>query len=356
MPKKKDASKKHELVRLPYRFKFEKEFKRSCQEWLEMIETMCNEILGNYTKKEDQLMTAAFGTWPKRRLNRVMDALDFKYPDYERFDKDAEGLKRKRIVSILNRQATRLVKEDEKIAKKTKSAPELKAAVSKKRKPERKPEVPEPKVAKAREETPTPSAAEVAEILKVMTESLPIQLLSPLRPELTKLLQKKDQPSAIKEKTGGQKRRRIVNVMHAIERTPPPASASRMMSIASTEAETTAEAETAAEAATTAETANLMGTMSGINKLISDMDVEEAVATAEEIAVAVPGKDKEVADTSSKGKGFDLRHLGVKNCLRQRKRSWKNMQNLVGTSWDPSSLVELMRKSWGVSTTELGQK
>jgi hypothetical protein len=41
-------------------------------------------------------------------LNRVMDMLDFEYPDYERFDKGAEGLKRKRIVSILNRQAARL--------------------------------------------------------------------------------------------------------------------------------------------------------------------------------------------------------------------------------------------------------
>ena len=139
----------------------------------------------------------------------MMDALNFEYPDYERFDKGAEGLKRKRIVSILNIQAARLVKEDEKISKKAKSAPKPKATVSKKRKPE----VAEPKVAEAREETPTPSAAEVAEILKVMTESLPIQLLSPLRPELTKLLQKKDQPSAIKEKTGGQKRRRIVNVI-----------------------------------------------------------------------------------------------------------------------------------------------
>jgi hypothetical protein len=138
----------------------------------------------------------------------VMDALDFEYPDYERLDKGAEGLKRKRIVSILNRQAVRLVKEDEKVSKKTKYVPEPKAVVSKKRKPE----VPEPKVAEVREETPTTSAAEVAEILKVMTESLPIQLLSPLRSELTKLLQKKDQPSAIKEKTGGQKRRMIVNL------------------------------------------------------------------------------------------------------------------------------------------------
>jgi hypothetical protein len=53
MAKKKDGGKKHELVRLPYHFKFEKEFKKPYQEWLEMIETMCNEILGNYTKKED---------------------------------------------------------------------------------------------------------------------------------------------------------------------------------------------------------------------------------------------------------------------------------------------------------------
>jgi hypothetical protein len=65
MPKLKGKKKTLELVRLPYRFKFEKQFKEPCQLWLEMIETMCNEILGNYTKKEDQLMTAAFGTRPK---------------------------------------------------------------------------------------------------------------------------------------------------------------------------------------------------------------------------------------------------------------------------------------------------
>jgi hypothetical protein len=52
----------------------------------------------------------------------------------KRFDKGVEGLKRKRIVSILNRQVARLVKEDEHILKKAKSAPEPKAAISKKRK------------------------------------------------------------------------------------------------------------------------------------------------------------------------------------------------------------------------------
>jgi hypothetical protein len=51
MPKLKGTRKKNELVRLPYHFKFQKQFKEPCQEWLEMIETMCNKILGNYTQK-----------------------------------------------------------------------------------------------------------------------------------------------------------------------------------------------------------------------------------------------------------------------------------------------------------------
>jgi hypothetical protein len=144
-------------------------------------------------------MTAAFGTRPKRRLNRVMDALKFEYPNYERLSKGAEGVKRKRIVSVLNRQATRMVKEDEKILKKRKSTPEPKVAALKKRKAE----TLEPKVTEVEEETPsTPPASEVAEILKVMTESLPIKLLSPLGPKLAKLLQKMDEPSATKKWMG----------------------------------------------------------------------------------------------------------------------------------------------------------
>jgi hypothetical protein len=220
-----------------------------------MIETMCNEILGNYTKKEDQLMTAAFSTRPKRRLNRVMDALKFEYPDYEWLSRSAEGVKRKRIVSVLNRQVARMVKEDEKILKKRKSTPEPKVAASKKRKAE----IPEPKVTEVEEETPsTPPTAEVAEILKVMTESLPIKLLSPLGPELTKILQKKDEPSATKM-VDGQKKRRIVTAMQAIEQTPPSTSASKITPLASAEA--TAEVNASTEAAAVAEATNLESTL-----------------------------------------------------------------------------------------------
>jgi hypothetical protein len=304
MPKRKEAGKKHELVRLAYRFKFEKQFKKPYKEWLDTIKTMCNEILGNYTKKEDQLMTTAFGTRPKQRLNRVMNALKFEYADYERLDKGAEGVKRKRIVSILSRQAARMVKEDEKASKKRKSTPEPKAAISKKRKAK----TPEPKTTEVTEETPSTSpAAEIAEILKVMTESLPIKLLSPLGLELTKLLQKKGEPSTTKEKVDGHKKRRIVNVMQAIERTPLLASASKIAPIASTEA--IAEADTSTEDAAAAEAANLESTLSGIDKILLDMAAEETAAVVEKVMATMPDKGKKIADAASEESDFDLRNL-----------------------------------------------
>jgi hypothetical protein len=87
-----------------------------------------------------------------------MDALKFEYPDYERLDKGAEGVKRKRVVSILSRQAARMVREDEKASKKRKTTPEPKVAAAKKRKAER----PKPKITEAAEDTPlTPPVAEI---------------------------------------------------------------------------------------------------------------------------------------------------------------------------------------------------
>jgi hypothetical protein len=151
-----------------------------------------------------------------------------------------------------------MVKEDEKILKKVKSCPEPKVVTLKKRKTA----TLEPKMAEIEEEAPsTPSAAKVEEILKVMTESLPIKLLSPLGPHLTKLLQKKDDPSATK-KVVGPKKRRIVTVMQAIEETPPPASASKMTP--------NAEADTSAKAAA-AEATNLESTLSAIDKMLLDI-------------------------------------------------------------------------------------
>ena len=112
-----------------------------------------------------------------------MNALKFEYPDYERLRKGAEGPKQKRVVCVMQTQAARMIKEDENLAKKKKSSPEPKVAVSKKRKATS----PKPKADLEEEIPSTPSATDAEEILKVMTESLPNKL-SPLGPKLMKLL------------------------------------------------------------------------------------------------------------------------------------------------------------------------
>jgi hypothetical protein len=236
MPKLKGEKKEGELVRLPYYYKFKKYFKTPCQEWLDTIEIMCNEILGNYSKKEDQLMTAAFGTRPKRRLNRVLDALGFEYPDYEQLNKVAEGWKRKRVAEALN--------EDEKEPPKNKNILKKRKVSSSKRK------------VSDEEETPAScSATDVEEILKVMTESLPVKL-SPLGPQLTKFFQKEKEPEKTK-KTTKTKRQRIIAVTEVIDKTPPRASAQKIPAADEVTNIEVAPSETAATEATSTEDLNL---------------------------------------------------------------------------------------------------
>jgi hypothetical protein len=197
-------------------------------------------------------MTAAFGTRPKRRLNRVMHALNFEYPDYERLDRGAEGQKRKRVASVLNKEAAKLVKDDEEKLKKRKLRPEPKTDASKKRKTA----ASKQKTTDIEEETAaTPSTTDVEEILKVMTESLPIKL-SPLGPHLTKLFQKEKEPS-ITKKAARPKKRRIVTVTEVIEGTPPTASASKAPAIESATATKAAPTEARAAEAATAEDEHL---------------------------------------------------------------------------------------------------
>jgi hypothetical protein len=66
----------------------------------------------------------------------------------------------------------------------------------------------------------------VEEILKVMTESLPLKL-SPLGPQLMKHLQKKKESAAIKKPA--EKRRRIITVIDAIEEMSPSAPTSKTL-------------------------------------------------------------------------------------------------------------------------------
>jgi hypothetical protein len=188
-----------------------------------------------------------------------MDALNFEYPDYERLDRGVEGQKRKRVASVQNKEAAKLVKDDEEKLKKRKLRPEPKTDASKKRKVA----APKQKATDIEEETAaTPSATDVEEILKVKTESLPIKL-SPLGPHLTKIFQNEKEPSLTK-KVAGPKKRRIVTVTEVIEGTPPQASALKAPVVESTTVTETAPAEAAAAEAATAEDVHLESTISNI--------------------------------------------------------------------------------------------
>jgi hypothetical protein len=70
------------LVRLKYTFRFRDQFIEPDDDWLKCVENTSDELLGAYSKSEDNTLSAAFGSRKKKRLNRVFDAIGFMYPDY----------------------------------------------------------------------------------------------------------------------------------------------------------------------------------------------------------------------------------------------------------------------------------
>jgi hypothetical protein len=164
----------------------------------------------------------------------------------------------------------------------------------------------------------TPSAAEVEEILKVMTESLPVKL-SPLAPELTKLFQK-DKKTSAAESPAKPKKRRIIQVTDVIHQTPPPATVSKIVfaetaeaegaaaeatGVETTEAETGEAKATGAEAGTTEES-NLETTLEVIDNILLKMAEEEATAAAVSTATE---KGKEQIDEISEEGDFNFQDL-----------------------------------------------
>jgi hypothetical protein len=85
-----------ELVRLKYSFKYGDKFDEPNDDWLKCIEATSDELLGLYSKTEDNALSAAFGSQKKKRLNRVFDAISFMYPDYRY---PSKGQKRKSATS-----------------------------------------------------------------------------------------------------------------------------------------------------------------------------------------------------------------------------------------------------------------
>jgi hypothetical protein len=70
------------LVRLKYTFIYGDKFDEPNDDWLKCIDATSDELLGPYSKAEDNALSTSFGGRGKKRLNRVFDAIGFVYPDY----------------------------------------------------------------------------------------------------------------------------------------------------------------------------------------------------------------------------------------------------------------------------------
>jgi hypothetical protein len=118
-----------------------------------------------------------------------MDALNFKYPDYERLDEGAGGAKKKRVVSILKREVMRFIEEDKRVVK-NRNFSGAKGFDSQ--------ETKVCQIGSCRDEgtrctrKDCRSSTGVTEVLKVMTEPFPFAMLSPLGSDLTSLLKSKE--------------------------------------------------------------------------------------------------------------------------------------------------------------------
>jgi hypothetical protein len=63
---------------------------------MKCVENTSDELLGAYSKSEDNTLSMAFGSRKKKRLNRVFDAIGFMYPNYRY---PPRGQKRKNTTS-----------------------------------------------------------------------------------------------------------------------------------------------------------------------------------------------------------------------------------------------------------------
>jgi hypothetical protein len=79
-----------DLVRLKYTFRYGDKFDEPNDDWLKCIEVTSDELLGPYSKAEDNALSTSFGGRGKKRLNKVFDAIGFVYPTTATHCEDGE--------------------------------------------------------------------------------------------------------------------------------------------------------------------------------------------------------------------------------------------------------------------------
>jgi hypothetical protein len=123
------------LVYLKYTFWFRNQFDKPNDDWLDVVEATSHEILGAYSKAEDEALTTAFGARDKKRLNRVFDVIGFVYPDYcyptwkqgrkrKAATSASTGVSRSKKIKVLTRQPRRIEMADvPKLSERVESTP-----------------------------------------------------------------------------------------------------------------------------------------------------------------------------------------------------------------------------------------
>jgi hypothetical protein len=89
------------LVYLKYTFRYRDQFDEPNDDWLICVEATSDELLGAYTRAEDDALTSTFGGRGKKRSNRVFDVIGFVYPDYA-YPSRKQGKKRKASTSAIS--------------------------------------------------------------------------------------------------------------------------------------------------------------------------------------------------------------------------------------------------------------
>ena len=227
--------------------------------------------------------------------------------------------------------ASALNKDDEDQSKKKKQESEAKTVASQKRKAS----TPKQKSIDEKERTSaTSSATEIEEILKVMTETLPVKL-SPLGLHLTKLFQKEKEP--IKTKAPRPKRQRIVTVTEVIEATPPRASALKVPAIESMTATEVVPSEAAAEEARAEDAKskdiNLESIVADIDKMLLNMAADEAGAATEETTAAKPEKEEMTLEDEA----FNFQNLVGQELTKAEKEELK--EYAISCGYQPGALL-----------------
>jgi hypothetical protein len=296
------------LVRLKYTFRYEGMFIEPDDDWVKCIEATSNELLGPYSKIEDNALSATFGGRKKKRLNRVFDAIGFMYPDYRY---PLKGQKRK---STTSGKGDALVDLSEATPKRKRvkvlthrprfiepaSVPEFGGETSSAT------EAKEPTPAQKTEElTATPKAGKIEEPRAEETKTL--EILSPsVEVEV---------PKTQKGPVVTPKRKRMVNVLDVLETIKSSSSTSRKI----VEAQKTQIETTASEAEATKHQAEIEV---GPSKPAKEKSLEtRGETTKEAIKHILPEKTlSSTPEASSKLPDYIVRHASGKMLSEEEKR------------------------------------